>query len=446
MKPVINQLKAAGTKVVPLSALLREPLMNGVFKKPENIGQGAKLINVFDLYGDTTVHLNMVEQLAVTPQELNRFVVTQGDIFFTRSSLKPEGIAWSAYLEECTQEAVFECHLIRARVNEDLCLPGFVSNYARTWLARQYLVARAGVTTMATIDQGAINEMPVILPSRSIQSKLLSQLDTARQQRAQRLADADAQFTGLDDFLLDELKLKVPATPARLTYAVKTKDAITRFDPSYHSPHFVGVLRALEDCPYPKIRLQDLTPEPCGGATPKRSNDSLYMDDGIKFLRILNVTPNEIRLDNLKFITQDVHDGELKRSQLQTNDILMTITGRVGTAAVVPAEILPANINQHIVALRLQSTKCLPDYLSAFLNSSIGLTLSNRSVSGGTRIALDYGAIREILIPIPPLETQERIAQEVQSRRERARALRGEAERDWEAAKARFEAALLGEK
>jgi restriction endonuclease S subunit len=129
---------------------------------------------------------------------------------------------------------------------------------------------------------------------------------------------------------------------------------------------------------------------------------------------------------------------------LAENDILLTITGRVGNAAVVPRHILPANINQHLVRLRIVRDDCLPEYIAAYLNSSFGLSLTNRYVTGGTRIALDYGAIRSLLIPIPPVDLQKRIIEELQRRKEEAHGLREEAETEWEAAKRWFEEQLLG--
>ena len=67
-----------------------------------------------------------------------------------------------------------------------------------------------------------------------------------------------------------------------------------------------------------------------------------------EFLRILNVEDGEILNKDLKYITGDVHGGQLKRSQLEEDDVLMTISGRVGSAAVVWDDHLPANINQHV--------------------------------------------------------------------------------------------------
>ena len=169
--------------------------------------------------------------------------------------------------------------------------------------------------------------------------------------------------------------------------------------------------------------IEQLCYEPVGGATPRKGDQELYTDSGIKFLRILNIQPNEIKLTDVKYIQEDVHEGSLKRSQLNADDVLMTITGRVGTAALVEKNILPANINQHIVRLRVLGDNCLPGYLAAYLNTTLGLVVSNRSVSGGTRFALDYGAIKAISIPLPPIEVQESVITEVQNRRNEARRL-----------------------
>jgi restriction endonuclease S subunit len=105
--------------------------------------------------------------------------------------------------------------------------------------------------------------------------------------------------------------------------------------------------------------------------------------------------------------------------------------------------LLPANINQHLVRLRIKHPDVLQEFLAAYPNSSVGLAFSNRGVTGGTRIALDYGLIRALEIPVPPISVQQRIAAEVSRRRTEARRLRAEAEAHWAAAKGRFEEQLL---
>lgn len=153
------------------------------------------------------------------------------------------------------------------------------------------------------------------------------------------------------------------------------------------------------------VEFGDVIESISGGATPLRANEEQYTDSGIKFLRIQNITPIGFDFSDVKYITETVHDNLLKRSQLAENDLLMTITGRIGTSAVVTESCLPANINQHIVRIRLKQG-VNPNFVAAYLNSPIGLLLSNRSVTGTTRLALDYESIKKIPIPILSSEKQ----------------------------------------
>ena len=192
-------------------------------------------------------------------------------------------------------------------------------------------------------------------------------------------------------------------------FAVKRGDAVGRLNTLFNHPGYELLEARLDASRANTPELGELLSSIAGGATPKRSDGSLYADSGIKFLRILNIEDGEIIEQDMKYITPAVHQGELGRSQLEADDLLMTITGRVGSAAVVRREQLPANINQHIARLRVDLERCRPEFLSEWLNCPAGQQLSNRLVSGGTRPALDYGAIHSIRVPLPPIAEQEKL-------------------------------------
>ena len=148
------------------------------------------------------------------------------------------------------------------------------------------------------------------------------------------------------------------------------------------------------------------------GATPKVEKNYYTDSSGIPFLRVQNVTEHGIDLSDAKFITREVHGGMLKRSQLEKDDLVFTITGRIGSVAIVPDN-FEGNINQHSVRFRLEAqianTITAPPYVAAFLNSSLGRSLSIREATGGTRPALDYKALSSIDIILPPLNIQNHI-------------------------------------
>ena len=117
-------------------------------------------------------------------------------------------------------------------------------------------------------------------------------------------------------------------------------------------------------------------------------------------------------MSDVKFIKRDVHNGMLKRSQLKKDDLVFTITGRIGSVAVVPDN-FEGNINQHSVRFQLETQitniAINPRYVAIFLNLALGQSLSLREVTGGTRPALDYKALYSLKTILPPTNIQNHI-------------------------------------
>lgn len=195
-----------------------------------------------------------------------------------------------------------------------------------------------------------------------------------------------------------------PSVNDLCVFAVKLGELEGRIDVAYNHPKYKTTISNLNNH-LKMVDFADLIESISGGATPLRANEEQYTDSGIKFLRIQNITPFGFDFFDVKYITESVHSKLLKRSQLAENDLLMTITGRIGTSVVVIESCLPANINQHIVKIRLKQG-INPNFIAAYLNSPIGLLLSNRSVTGTTRLALDYESIKKIPVPDISVEKQ----------------------------------------
>lgn len=203
----------------------------------------------------------------------------------------------------------------------------------------------------------------------------------------------------------------------------KDVDFQKRGDTQYWLPMFLE--NETEVSKFPK--LTDLV-ELKGGATPLGSN---YVEHGIPFLRIQNIGENELVLDEVAFISKDTHEGLLKRSQLKAGDVLFTITGRIGSVAVVPDEMKEGNINQHMVRMRIKDrNKLLPYYLSTYLLTNYAKLQHERVAYGTTRIALDYPTLYNLKVFVPLLKDQQKIEQTVKT----AFQLKTEAEKEYQEA------------
>ena len=393
---------------------------------------------------DDGLVLDDLKYVDLTQEELVNWRLEPGDVLFNRTNSKELVGKCEVFNER--GDWVFASYLMRLRIDRARALPQFVSAFLSTRAGRAQIDQNSRqIIGMSNINAEELRTLRIPLPDTLRQAELLRVLNAAREDRLRTLEHARDLMRGLNEVVVGEIGLRLPLAGQLTSHAVRLHEVLkSRIDVAYHSPRNRQAIRELEENRLPKVPLGRLSPQLAGGATPTRGGNDLYAAEGIHFLRIMNVAPFEILLKDVKYITPEVHERTLGRSRLRADDVLLTITGRVGTAAVVPRHILPANINQHIVRLRLQSDEVLPDYLAAYLNSSFGSLLTNRGVSGGTRIAIDYETIRRLEIPIPSIAVQERIVAEVHSRRMEARRLRREAESIWKRARVEFETALLG--
>ncbi|MDO8892848.1 MAG: hypothetical protein Q7V00_13455 [Sulfurimicrobium sp.] len=172
----------------------------------------------------------------------------------------------------------------------------------------------------------------------------------------------------------------------------------TRHDPFHYLPRFVRLEAKV--AAKSSAKLRDFIRALSGGATPKADEQEKYYADsetGIPFVRVQNLSVSgQLQLNDVKYVNHETHNGLLARSQVNEDDLLVKITG-VGRMAVasVPTPGFEGNINQHIACIRTDS-RHTSEVLAAWLNTDIAETLAKRRSTGGTRPALDYGALRSI--------------------------------------------------
>ena len=81
-------------RIVLLSELSIEGFQNGLFYEVARKNKGIPIINVGDLYKSSPIANDKLELFNATAEEIKRYQVFNGDLFFTRSSIVPSGIAF----------------------------------------------------------------------------------------------------------------------------------------------------------------------------------------------------------------------------------------------------------------------------------------------------------------------------------------------------------------
>ena len=147
------------------------------------------------------------------------------------------------------------------------------------------------------------------------------------------------------------------------------------------------------------------------GATPK-GGSMVYTEQGISLIRSQNVYNLRFSYDGIVYINDEAA-RKLDGVAIKEGDILINITGdSVARTCIVPPNILPARVNQHVAIIRPNSDALDSRFLNYYLVTPymqakmLGLAVGK----GASRNAMTKEMIENFLIPLPPLSIQNKIA------------------------------------
>jgi type I restriction enzyme S subunit len=133
------------------------------------------------------------------------------------------------------------------------------------------------------------------------------------------------------------------------------------------------------------------------------------VEEGIPVLSAQNVTEGRLSYDTGRFTTEAEYRAFAKRLQLRRGDVLLTIVGTIGRAAVVD-EVRPLVFQRSVAVLRPRQ-----DVLdSRYFFHATQCGSFQRQLQAGTnqssQAGIYLGKLKKVAIPLPPLAEQKRIA------------------------------------
>ena len=152
---------------------------------------------------------------------------------------------------------------------------------------------------------------------------------------------------------------------------------------------------------FPKVPLQKICSKIGSGATPK-GGKTAYISEGISLIRSTNVFDFNFEYDELAHINQSQADA-LANVIVKPNDILFNITGvSVARCCMVPDNVLPARVNQHVMIIRPIKGETMSYYIMFTLCSADNKAkLLGIGQSGSTREAINKQELESFEIPLP---------------------------------------------
>jgi type I restriction enzyme S subunit len=140
---------------------------------------------------------------------------------------------------------------------------------------------------------------------------------------------------------------------------------------------------------------------------------SHYTSDGPRVIRLQNIGKGEFK-DEKVHISED-HFKKLKKHAVFPGDIVIAALGNPAPrACLIPEWIGDAIVKADCIRLKVVEEKISPLYVMYSLNSFPTQKRTEEVIHGVGRPRLNLGEIKNIVVPLPPIEEQEIISEEIE--------------------------------
>ena len=131
-----------------------------------------------------------------------------------------------------------------------------------------------------------------------------------------------------------------------------------------------------------------------------------YVDEGIPFIRSMNVEPFRINYNDLKYIASEFND-KLSKSKLHQGDVVIVRTGKPGACAVIPDDYEEINCSD-LVIVRPHKDELDSLYAACYINYSYRTV--NSQLVGAVQQHFNVKVAEKLEINLPSLSEQKKIA------------------------------------
>lgn len=375
---------------------------SNVDKRSEDDEIEVQLCNYVDVYYNDFISLSIDFMTATaTEAEIKKFQLQLEDVLITKDSEDPFDIAVPAYVAEVKEKLLCGYHLSLLRSSNKK----ITGSYLFWALKDEKIITQlwreaCGVTRWAIASRHIKNSV-IPFPSKKEQAAISNYLNKTCADIDKVIELKKEQIEKLDDYEV-----------SRIRELIKYGKGDVEFQDS--GIIFIGKVPS-----HWKVdRLKFYVSKIGSGVTPK-GGAATYVDEGVPLIRSQNVHDDGLRLDDVSFITEDVHE-DMSNSQLQRDDVLLNITGAsIGRCCIYELDD-EANVNQHVCIIR-PTNKIRSRFLHCLLISEVGQSQIFSGFTGSSREGLNFEEIKNFKIFIPPLNEQDDIIAKIEEFQSKSR-------------------------
>ena len=367
-------------------------------------------------------------------------IIQKGDILFNNTNSQ-ELVGKTAFFD---LDGIYfhSNHITRIKANENIIRPKFL------WILLNFYQKRKIFYTLCTnwnnqsgVGIELLNSIRLIVPAFEIQDKIIEIHQNNFRVKQQNEAQAENLLSSIDEYLLNELGIKLPQ-PGENTLKSRmfttTIKEITggRFDPKLYSTPSKNLIKALYETKFKHQPLKTVIIKSNAGDW---GIDDKELFDENEFVRCLVIRATEfdnkfnLNVDGSRAKFRLINRAKYHSLDIQTNDLLIEKSGGsenqpVGRISILTKELTDnysLGYSNFVHKIRIDEREVIAEFVFNYLKTihNIKITDVMQSQTNGIR-NLIMNEFLNLPIPIPPLEKQKEIANHITNIRQQAQALK----------------------
>jgi len=200
------------------------------------------------------------------------------------------------------------------------------------------------------------------------------------------------------------------------SYLVSVRDMISRkrADERFYNPNDIMTILEIGLTGIPYLKFGSLISE--GGIATGTGIDRSARGFGdVNYLKVGNIGEYFIKYDEVETVSEDVVE-KYNMTLLEPNDLLMSRVGTVGNVCIFRREDPKSAFSDNVIKIRLlNSPQINPMYVCTLLSSEYCRAQIRRYAKQSLQEVINHTSIRNLIVPLPDINTQNQIAAQVMS-------------------------------
>jgi restriction endonuclease S subunit len=302
-----------------------------------------------------------------------------------------------------TIEAIASNHVNIIRVDPSKINQLYLGVFLQSKIGRSWTDKWASGSDQKEIYPEDFEKFPVLIADDDIQNEVANLV----LQSFEFIESSNKIYSQAEDLFLEELKLKNFKLEDDLLYIVNFSEikSAHRADAEYFQPKYNKLISKIK---YKMEKLNNLLLPKGGIKKGIEIGSEQYQEEGKLFIRVSNLSKQGLVERDQKYLSEELYQKLKKDFEPKVGEILLTKDATPGIAYLLK-EPIEGIIAGGILRLKVKPD-INPEYLALVINSIVGQIQVEKDTGGSVIFHWRPDQIKNLLIPILPKPTQQKIA------------------------------------